>query len=312
MKRRIAMALAVAALGVCTLTASADDKTYSVGISVQDLSNATWATQINTITEKCEEMGWTVTAVQHNNDAAKTITQIENFVSSGCNFIMIQSSAADAIKDAALAAQEQGVCIIGTGTGLDFADMNYTNDNYDAGYLDGKAMGEWINETFGEDYEIQIAQMLYDQIPEVTERTDGQIAGLTEVHPKFEVVANGHPTDAATAMSETENILTAHPDIQAIFNWGDSMAMGSLEAVRAMGYDESKFCIVSVDGTQEALEEIKAGSALKMSCSLGGPVEQGIQQVEMLKAYVEGTNEDHYYSPNIPIDASNVDEYLEK
>ena len=111
-------------------------------------------------------------------------------------------------------------------------------------------------------------------------------------------------------MEDTESVLTAHPEIEAIFNWGDSMALGTLEVVRSQGKDESKFCIVSVDGTQEALVEIKAGSALKMSASLGGPEEQGSDMVKMLKAYVEGTNEDHYYSPTIAVDASNVDEYL--
>lgn len=47
-----------------------------------------------------------------------------------------------------------------------------------------------------------------------------------------------------------------------------------------------------------------------MTCSLGGPEEQGADMVKMLKIYVDGTNEDHYYSPNIAIDASNVAEYI--
>ena len=195
-------------------------------------------------------------------------------------------------------------------SGFDFADMNYTNDNYDAGVRCGRALGEWINETFGEDYNIKIGQSTYDQIPEVTQRTDGQIDGLTEVHPNFELVATDHPTDSSTAMSETENMLTANPDIEALFCWGDSMALGTLEAVRSMGYDESKFGIVSVDGTDEAVAEIAAGSALKMSCSLGGPIVQGDQQFDMMKEWIAGTNEDHYYSPNIAITYKNVEEYL--
>lgn len=284
--------------------------TYNVGITIQDLSNATWAAQVNEITKRAEEEGWAVTAVQHTNDPQKCVTQIENFTSNECDFIFIQSSAADAIKDTCKAAQEKGICIVGTGTGFDFADMNYTNDNYDAGVRCGRALGEWINETFGEDYNIKIGQSTYDQIPEVTQRTDGQIDGLTEVHPNFELVATDHPTDSSTAMSETENMLTANPDIEALFCWGDSMALGTLEAVRSMGYDESKFGIVSVDGTDEAVAEIAAGSALKMSCSLGGPIVQGDQQFDMMKEWIAGTNEDHYYSPNITITYKNVEEYL--
>ena len=61
------------------------------------------------------------------------------------------------------------------------------------------------------------------------DRTDGQIDGLKETHPNFEIVATGNPKDNSTAMDETENILTAHPETEAIFNWGDSMALGTLE-----------------------------------------------------------------------------------
>ncbi len=188
--------------------------------------------------------------------------------------------------------------------------MNYTNDNYLAGYYCGEFLGNWANETFGEDYVLKVAQYQYDEMTEITDRTDGQIAGLEATHPNYEIVAVANPTDSATAMEATESVLTAHPEIEAIFNWGDSMALGTLEVVRSQGIDEDLFCIVSVDGTDEALAEIKAGSALKMTASLGGPEEQGSDMVKMLVAYVEGTNEDHYYSPTIAVDASNVDDYL--
>ena len=186
----------------CSAMSEAAD-TYKVGMTVQDLSNATWAAQINEITEQCEEMGWTVTATQNDNDAAKTVTQIENFVSSGCDFIIIQSSQYEAIKDTIANAQEQGICVIGDGVALENADMNYTNDNYAAGVLCGEAMGNWINETFGEDYEIKLGQFLYDDMYEVTQRTDGQIEGLTNTHPNFEIVATANPNDSTTAMNET-------------------------------------------------------------------------------------------------------------
>ena len=183
-------------------------------------------------------MGWSVTATQNNSDAAKTITQIENFITSGRDFIIIQSGEGEAIADVIKTAQSKGICVIGDGTAIKGADMNYTNDNREAGRLCGVAMGNWINETFGKDYNIKIAQFQYSEIPEVQDRTDGQIDGLKETHPNFEIAATGNPKDNSTAMDETENILTAHPETEAIFNWGDSMALGTLEVVRSKGIDE--------------------------------------------------------------------------
>ncbi len=291
---------------------SPDGKAHAVGITVQDLANVTWAQQIEAMTDECATMGWTVTAVQNDGDAAKTITQIENFVNAGCDFIFIQSFTGQAIADAIEAAQAAGVCVIGTGTTLEQADINYVNDNYEAGYLGGVALGEWVNETFGEDHNIAIGQFWLDlDMPGATDRSDGQIDGLTETHPNFELVAmDSTPADASTAMTATENMMAAHPEIQAICNWGDSMALGTLEVIRSKGIDESQFAIISVDGTKEACEEIAAGSALIMSCSLGGPVEQGLAQVDIMRAYLEGTNEDLYYSPNEAVTKANVEEYM--
>lgn len=287
--------------------------THSIGMCIQDLSNATWAAQTDEIQRQCDEEGWTFSCVQHSLDPAKAITQIENFINSNCDFIVIQCTFADALEEVIKTAHDKGITVIGDGGDLrPYCDVQYINDNYAAGLLCGEVLGNWINEAYGEDTEVEIATMVKESSVNVTNRVLGQLDGISSVHPSYKVVAEGHATDAASAMTETENILTANPNCAAITNWGDSMALGTLETARAMGYTPDKFAIIGIDGTQEAIAEILAGSSLIASTSLGGPVEQGADMMNIIRAIIDGTNEDLYTSPNFLIDRTNAAEYYEQ
>ena len=61
-----------------------------------------------------------------------------------------------------------------------------------------------------------------------------------------------------TALSVTENMLQAAPDLAGIFSVNDTGALGALAAIQANGAEVK---LVSVDGQPEAVKEIeKAGS----------------------------------------------------
>ena len=286
------------------------EETHKVGACVQDMGNPVWSTQLSSLGEQCEKMGWTFTAVQHDDDPAKCVTQIENFVTSGCDFIFIQCGKEEGIADAVKAAQDQGVTVIGTGAPLTCADANYYNDNYGAGYVGGEIMGKWANETFGEDYTLRVAQLGYYSHPLILARTDGQIDGLTATHPNFEIVAQQDILTNTEAMNATEAILTNSRDVDCLFAWGDGFALSALEVVRSFDMEGEKFGIVGLDGTEEAANEIAAGSSMIGTCSLGSSVQLGIDQFNIIQDILAGNNQKEYFTPNIPVDRSNVEEYL--
>ena len=62
--------------------------------------------------------------------------------------------------------------------------------------------------------------------------------------------------DRTQGMSVMENMLQAHPDIQAVFAANDEMALGAVEAVSGAG---KKIMVVGFDATDDAIEAIKAG-----------------------------------------------------
>ncbi|MCD8140480.1 MAG: sugar ABC transporter substrate-binding protein [Planctomycetaceae bacterium] len=78
-----------------------------------------------------------------------------------------------------------------------------------------------------------------------------------EKHPGIEIVAvQPANSERALAMTVVENILSSHPDLNAIFCANDPMAMAALEAVRA---DRSDAVVVGFNADAEAVQSVKDG-----------------------------------------------------
>jgi len=65
-------------------------------------------------------------------------------------------------------------------------------------------------------------------------------------------------SERGLGMSVTENILTTHPDLKAIFATNDQMALGAVEAIAARNIT-GQVAVVGVDATREAVTAIQNG-----------------------------------------------------
>jgi ribose transport system substrate-binding protein len=85
--------------------------------------------------------------------------------------------------------------------------------------------------------------------------------GFTQATQGKLKVAAAQPAnyDQNTALTVTEAILKAHPDITGIFAANDTMGLGAAQAVKNAG-KQGKVSIVSVDGIQAMLHSVKAGT----------------------------------------------------
>ncbi len=92
-------------------------------------------------------------------------------------------------------------------------------------------------------------------------------------------------SERALGMTVMENILTAHPDLKAVFATNDQMALGAMEAVDARGL-RGKIAIVGFDATQEAVRAIQDG---QMSASVAQrPAEMGRRSVQAALDLIDG------------------------
>lgn len=82
---------------------------------------------------------------------------------------------------------------------------------------------------------------------------------LTEKYPNIKVIQQPGDWEQAKALAVAENVLTANPDVNWIFNACDPEAMGAVQAVEAQGLT-GKVKIMGFDANPESLEAIKKGT----------------------------------------------------
>jgi ribose transport system substrate-binding protein len=118
---------------------------------------------------------------------------------------------------------------------------------------------------------------------------DDRAAGFLETIatvPGLQVVAQ-QPANSERSLGLTvmENILTAHPDIKAVFATNDQMALGAVEAIQARK-PGAGIVVVGFDATGEAVQAIVEG---RMSASVAQrPFEMGRRSVEAALALIDG------------------------
>ena len=101
----------------------------SIAFVVSDLSNPFFAKLVDKMKAYADEKGFQFTAQECIEDSDK-IDAIENFTSSGTDVIIVHVSNADALKNAALNAEKQGVRVISYDTDIEGTSAFVGIDNH--------------------------------------------------------------------------------------------------------------------------------------------------------------------------------------
>jgi ribose transport system substrate-binding protein len=86
------------------------------------------------------------------------------------------------------------------------------------------------------------------------------IQDAMKLYPNIEIVGIWAANwDRAQGLKKAEDILTAHPNINAIVAVNDDMALGALQAVKARG-KLGKIIVTGFNGVEEAVQEVYRGN----------------------------------------------------
>lgn len=195
-------------------------------------------------------------------------------------------------------ANEMGIAVVDLDGNLDHAiakdagvDIAFSigSDNMAAG-----AQGaEWLVSKLGADAKgpVLVIEGLSGNITG-QKRATGFADKLKELAPGLEIVASlPGDWDRGKAANITNDTLTAHPDLVAIFCANDGMALGAVETVFAAG-KQDQVTVIGVDGNSDAVKSIKEG---RLSASVAQlPYLVGKQAVEMAKKVKAGEAVDEF------------------
>jgi ribose transport system substrate-binding protein len=93
-----------------------------------------------------------------------------------------------------------------------------------------------------------------------TDRNNGFLERLEELDTNIEIVAQQAANyERALGQTVTEQLIANDPDITAIYAHNDEMALGAVAALQAAGYSPGDVDIITIDGTQGAVQAIIDG-----------------------------------------------------
>lgn len=234
---------------------AASDEELLIGMSFQEMNNPYFISMNEAFEDAAKAVGAKTIIADAQHDVSKQISDIEDMIQKGVDILLINPTDSKGVESAVIAANKAGVIVVAVDAQASGPiDSFVGSKNYDAGLLAGEQMAKDLN---GKG---KVA--ILDGIPVVPilERVEGFKAAIAK-YPGIELVdtQNGKQ-NREKAMSVTENMLQANPDLNAIFSVNDEGALGSLGAIEASGRD---VFLYSVDGHPEAIEAILKGGAFK-------------------------------------------------
>lgn len=313
-KKRMGL-LAAAMLGGLTMgtTAFAEEaESYKIGFSFYNLSNAVWAELVEEAVAYGKELGCDVTYVDCGQDAQKQISQIENFIMSDCDAIVILPIDAKAVENVVQDALDEGIRVVSYSTDFEGAETNLALDP-DA---TGRALVEMAKPYIDEKYPEGEFTWVFENIPSIelgVLEGDAVEAAMLELYPNSKLLGSQEVLSTEEGVAVTENFMQANPDNRIILGISAGVGVGGNEAIKTAVPEEEwgDYLLFSVDATEQECANIKNGDPLKGSIGLGGGKEHARLLVDCCIDLLKGETVERYTPlPPTAVTADTVEEYM--
>lgn len=216
-------------------------------------------------------------------DVARQKDQVQDFIVQKVSAIVISPCDSKSIGTAIQAAGEAGIPVFT----VDIACLaegaevvsHIASDNIEGGRLAARAVAAAINENGN------VAIIDHPEVESVIQRVKGfeeEITGYAGITVVAKLSGRGVKDQA---FRTAEDILQAHPDVNAFFGINDDSALGALAAVEKAGMT-GKVKIIGFDAVPEARQAILAGKIY--ADVIQQPKVIGWKAIEAVKAYLSG------------------------
>ena len=288
MKKTLAILLAALMLIGMFSFASAEAKTYKVGVSIYQFTDNFMTLYRNEIENyfkslETDDVKYEITMADAKNDMAEQTNQVQNFITQGMDVIilnLVQTSSADAVIDQIVAADIPLVLINREPLAYD-ADGKTLDESYE-GILNnakvcyvgadarqsGTFQGEMVAalDNHGDiNGDGKVSYIMIEGDPENIDaqyRTEYSIKALTDAGIEVECLDDQVGNwDQTKGQELCANALTAYGDqIEVVFCNNDGMALGAATAIQTAGRKVGEnIYLLGVDALPEAIDLIKEG-----------------------------------------------------
>ncbi|WP_157416834.1 substrate-binding domain-containing protein [Agromyces allii] len=250
------------------------------------------------------------------NDANAQIAAVETFINEGVDAIVLLPTDGAALTEVAIKAMEAGIPVINVDREFSSpfaARTTVLGDNYGMGV----SAGTYICEQLDGNEDAVVAEIAgIDSLPLTQDRSQGFADALADCG--LEVTARvAADFTVAGGEAAASQLLSANPQIDALWNHDDDQGVGVLAAINSAGRDE--FFMVGGAGSKNAMEAIQADDSV-LKATVIYPSTQAADGVALARLIAQGKTMSDLITPSVPtrivLDApvvtkDNVDQFID-
>ncbi|MBT2372859.1 ABC transporter substrate-binding protein [Pseudomonas fluorescens] len=260
--KRIFPVVATLSLAVLMSQAVQARELKAMGISMGSLGNPYFVTLADGATARAKELNPSVkvTSVSADYDLSKQFSQIDNFISSKVDLILLNAVDPSAMASAIKKARNAGIVVVAVDVDAKGVNATVQTDNVEA----GKLACQFIVDKLAGKGNVIIQNG--PQVTAVTDRVKGCKAALAGA-PDIKVLSDDQDGKGSRegGLNVMQGYLTRFPKIDGLFAINDPQAIGSDLAARQL--KRSGIIITSVDGAPDIENALKTESSIQASSS---------------------------------------------
>lgn len=257
---------------------SGNGEALTVGIAMPTQSAERWIDDGNNIVDQLEDLGYETILQYGEDDVQNQVSQIENMITRGVDYLIIASIDGSALTDVLETAASQDIKVIAYDRLLmntDQVDYYVTFDNFGVGVIGAEYIEEELGLADGEGpYNIELFGGSPDDNNAVI-NYDGYMSVFQDYIDNGQLVVPSGQTDfnqiatlrwdAATAQERMDNLLSAHytdETLDAVFSPYDPISLSIIASLKGIGYgseDQPLPVITGQDANTPSVQSIADG-----------------------------------------------------
>lgn len=277
------------AMALCLAAASAQaaETLERAGITVGTLGNPFFQPLIKGAEDglKTGNANVQVTAVGADYDLNKQASQIDSFIASGVQVIMLNAVDVVAIKPFVEKAKAAGIVVAAMDVSAEGSDLTVMTNNVQAGRIACEDLAQRL-EGKGD-----VVIINGPPVSSIIDRVKGCKEAFSK-HPDIKILSDDQDGKASRegGLAVMQSLLTRYQHIDAVFGANDPTAIGAELAAKQLGRNE--MIIAGVDGSPDFVEGLKAQGSLLVSSASQDPYGMAKKAAEEAVALLNGTKPD--------------------
>lgn len=250
MKKLITLISVVLLNAISSVNVMAQD---SIALIISTQNNPFFVSMKEGAQKAADKLGYALVVLDSQNNPAKELANVQDITVRGTKVILINPTDSDAVGNAVKMANQANIPVITLDRAANQGTVvsHIASDNV-AG---GKEAAEFIAKKQGDGAKvIQLEGIAGTSAA----RERGEGFKQASIRHQFEVLAS-QPADfdRTKGLNVMQNLLTAHPQVEAVFAQNDEMALGALRALQTAG--KTDVLVVGFDGTDDGVKSVQLG-----------------------------------------------------